>query len=117
MKLSQKHVVTKSGAASGVSGRPGNRNVIQGQAWPCYSYVLTTQHTHKWSKMPNPGSLDGFYFFSQYFGNVFLLVGGMEREDLGFGFCCGQNTHNVMNSFIQLVQTMEQTGLQAFVKV
>lgn len=28
-----------------------------------------------------------------------------------------QNMHNAMNSFIQLVQTMEQTGLQAFVKV
>ena len=67
-------------------GRPGSRNVAS-QAWPCYFYTLIT---HELSKMTNPGSFDGFSFFSHYFGNVLLLVGEMEKEDLGFRFCCGK---------------------------
>lgn len=69
--------------------------------------MLIRQRIHKLSKKPAEGSLSEFYFLpqSQYFGNAFLLVEGMERKIYISGFTVA-NMYVVINSFIQFIQTI-----------
>lgn len=67
--------------------------------------MLIRQHIHKLSKTRAEGSLSEFYFLPQYFGNAFLLMGEMERKTYISGFAVA-NMYVVINSFIQLIQTI-----------